>query len=483
MKKNTLFVVLSSLTDYEFKKLNEMVYSPYFNKSKKCTQLFELLKPFHPNYSEGEFTNESIFKHLFPDKKKITSSLNTTMSQLLFLAKELLIREKLNDRFLYKNHLLLERYLEKGLNKQFKTHYKEIQTLFSNTTKRDPFNHLEQFLIAHNYLTFQKGERGRNEASSISTLSIHLDSYYLIQKLRLNCAREILSDISNGENDEKDLISYQLSKENDHLIVYNKLNQSQFCQLYREMYHSMQNPEDETLFDNFLLLFLQTDPSKVKKSEYNEFFVHSINYCIDKIIEGKSEYMAKLFELYKLIVEFELIYQNGYLDLNRVKNIISCAAQNGELEWAESFLKAYGKEIHPDQYNSAYYFYLATIYFYKKEYNEAIQYLNRIESDLDKYYFLNRTTLLLRCYYEANESAAFLNTCKTFRANLRRNKKLTTREKRSYGTFARLAYFIHQLRDGFSKKTKIQLKEMVNDAKAISHKGWLLKKLDGLNGG
>lgn len=478
MKDNRLFIVLRSLDEHELIKLEEMVQSPYFNKDKKCLQLFQLLAPFHPNYEDERLTRDYLFFSMFPDKKKITSSLNTTMSKLQGLAEEHLIRQKLNDRFLYKSHLLLESFLEKGLSKQYQTHYKETMSRFSNQLRKDSLNFLEQYLLAKGYYLFNKSEKGRIQAVDASSLSSHLDAYYMIQKLSLACEKEIQMDISSMDSANKnELIELTIDRESDNLTVNKNIPVSHMSLLLRKMLVCMQNPADEEKFEEYYTLFLNTNVQEVDKYEYNDFFVHCINYCIDKIIEGKGDYRKKLFEIYKLTVEFGLIYENGYLYLNRVKNIISCAAQVGELEWAESFLEDYKGAIHPDQYNSAYHFYMATIYFYKQQYDDAITYLNLIESDLDKYYYLNRTTLLLRCYYEAKEAFAFNNNCKTFRANLRRSKKLTSKEKRIYGTFARLAFFIHQYRDGFSKKSKIQLEEMVGEAKFISHKGWLVEKL------
>jgi len=426
-------------------------------------------------------TREWIFFTLFPEKKKITSSLNTTMSKLLSFAEELLIREKLNDRFLYKKHLLLERFLEKGLHKQFLSQYKKTMLRFSNIKRRDSANHIEQFLIARNYYLFNKTISGRNQAITPSMISNHLDSYYLIQKLSLECEKEIQLDIS-AENDGslEELIEFTLVEHKEKLEVNTNFPQSNRSLLLKKMLVCIQNPQDEEAFEEYMTLFLNTNPTQVDSREYNEIFIHGINYCIDKIIEGKSAYRKKLFELYKLTVEFGLIYENGFLNLNRVKNIIGCAAQVGELEWASYFLEDYKSEIHPDQYNNAYHFYKATIYFYSGEYDEAITYLNKIETDIDKYYYLNRTTLLLRCYYEGKESIAFYNTCKTFRANIRRNKKLTIKEQRIYGTFVRFVYFVYQYKEGFSKKTKPQLVEMITTAKYISHKQWLLQKIEEL---
>lgn len=481
MKEIKLLLVLRNLDEHEFKKLGEMVHSPYFNKSEKCKRLYELVKPFYPHFKDEKITKEWLFFSLFPEKKKMTSTLNTLMSQLEDMAEEHLIYQELNDRFLYKKHLLMKCQLKKGLYRQYQSQYKETIKRFANIKKRDSTNFLEQFLIYSGHHKYLRTTGGRDKIKSPTSLSKYLDSYYWIQKLTLACEIEAHHDISSLKNSkENELIELSIHENKDVLRLNEKFPQDHLSQLFRKLLRSIQQPQDEKLFNEFLTLFINTDVKAVDKTEYDEFFVHSINYCIDRIIEGKGEYRNKLFELYKLTVDFELIYENGYLNLNRVKNIISCAVQVGELEWAKEFLENYKHEIHPDQYNSAYHFYMATIYFYSKQYDDAIQNLHRIQIDIDKYYFLNRSTLLLRCYYEGKAPVAFENTCKTFRANIKRNKKLTTKEKKSYDNFARIAYFIHQYRDGFSKKTKAKLKEMIDGVGYISHKGWLLGKWEGL---
>jgi len=475
-----LLYVLRSLDEYEFKKLGEMVYSPYFNKSEKCRELYEILKPFYPHFKDASLNRKSLFFQLYPEKKKFTSTLNTLMSKLKGLAEEHLVYQQLNDRFLYKKHLLLERHLRKGLHKQYQLEYKETITRFSNMKKRDSMNFLEQFLIKSEYYKFTRTNEGRDQLSNPQQLSQYLDTFFWIKKLNLAFEIETQHSISAAEQVNTDIL-IELNIEDKKLKLLNKgFPQTNLSKLYRSMLLCLHQPENEENFVEFLTLFLRTDPKAVDKFEYNEFFTLSINYCIDKIIQGKDHYRNKLFDLYKLIVDFDLIYDFGYLNLNRVKNIIGCAAQVGELDWADEFLEIYKADIHPDLYNSAYHFYKATISFYSNDYDDAIGYLNKIETDIDKYYVLNRTTLLLRCYYEAKEPFSFKNTCKTFRGNIKRNKKYTNVEQRSYDNFARIAYFLHQYRDGFSKKTKPKLLELINSAKQISHKQWLMEKWEEL---
>ncbi len=481
MKNIRLLLVMRSLDAHEFKKLEEMVHTPYFNSSEKCKELFNILKPFYPNFNDERLTKEWLFFSLFPEKEKMTSTLNTLMSKLEDLAEKHLVYQELDNRFLYKRHLLLKCQLQKGLHKHFQSNYKETKSRFANMKKRDSMHFLEQFLIETEHHKFLRTNVGRDNISNPKTLSQYIDSYYWIQKLNLACEIETYNDITSSKHsNENELIRLNIVENKDEIYINENFPKDHISLLFRNMLRCIQQPQNEEIFDEFLTLFLNTDSKAVDKNEYNEFFIHSINYCIDKIIDGKEAYRNKLFELYKLTVDFELIYANGYLNLNRVKNIISCAAQVGELGWAEEFLETYKSKIHPDQYNSAYHFYKAVIYFYTHKYDDAIGCLNNIETDIDKYYFLNRSTFLLRCYYEGKSPLAFENHCKTFRANIKRNKKLTTNEKRSYDNFARIAYFIHQYRDGFSKKTKPKLLETIEQAKKISHKQWLLEKLEEL---
>lgn len=475
-----LFSILRSLDDYEFQKFEEMVVSPYFNKDKRCVELLRLLKPFYPNFKDPILTKDYLFFSLFPDKKRVTSTINIVMTKLTGFAREHLVRQKLEERFLLKNHLILECYLDRGLRKQFQTHYNDIQSRYGNLSKKDAMNFLEEFLIAQDYYNFSKMEKGRNKHIDPSTVSNPLDTYFLIQKLQIECEKEVYKDINATFDLGKEVIELSLSENLEQLSINQSIPKSHINLLYIKMLNCIKNPINESVFDDFLDTLVNQGINDIKKEEYNQFLTHSINYCIDKILMGKMEYYHKLFIIYKSIVNFKLIYQNGFLNLNRVKNIISCAVQVGEIEWAREFLESQKDRIKPEHLNNAYNFYSALLHFYSEQYDEAIDFLNRIEYDIDKYYFLNRITFLLRCYYENNSDQAFSNLYSTFRSNLSRNKKLTTKEKQSFGTFTRLIYFVHQYRSGFSKKTKSQLTTMINEAQMITHKKWLLSKLDQL---
>jgi len=477
MSEIRLLTVLRSLDKYEFGKLGEIVESPFFNKNEKCRELYDLLKPFYPDFKDKRITREWLFEKLFPEKRKSISSLSTAMSKLQGLVDELIVYQEQNNRFLYKRHLLLNRHLKKGLFKLYQSQYKETMTRFSNIKKRDSMHFLEQYLLKTDYYKYNRTNKGRDKVFDPTTLSEDLDSYFWIQKLNIACEAQAYQAISSTEREKAyELIQLTIDGTHDHLTLNKDFKQNHLSVLFRKMLQSIHEPDNEDVFNDFFTFFLDTDTKAVDRNEYAECFVHSINYFLLKIKEGKGEYKKKLFDLYKLAVDFELIYDNGYLNLNRVKNIISCACQVGETDWADEFLEAYKGEIHPEQFNNAYHFYKAVICFYSIKYDNAVEFLSKIETDIDKYYFLSRMTFLLRCFYETKQSMAFENTCKTFRGNIKRNKKFTLVEQRSYDNFARIAYFLHQYRDGFSKKTTPKLLEMIEGVEYISHKQWLLEK-------
>ena len=125
MKKNRLLALLRNLDAREFKRLEEMVYSPFFNKDRKVTLLFELLKPFAPAFDSPQLTKQWLFEQLFDGRKKITSSLSIKMSKLQTLVKEYLTLNRLEERPYYKRHLLLDALLEKEQFDFFQSQYRE----------------------------------------------------------------------------------------------------------------------------------------------------------------------------------------------------------------------------------------------------------------------------------------------------------------------------------------------------------------------
>ena len=83
-------------------------------------------------------------------------------------------------------------------------------------------------------------------------------------------------------------------------------------------------------------------------------------------------------DLYKEALEFEGFYDAGFLSPTSFRNIVFFALRTKEFDWAESFVNTYGERLKEEQRENAKTFNLARIAFYKKEFNQVIQFFEHI---------------------------------------------------------------------------------------------------------
>ncbi len=112
-KKNRLISILKTLSPEEMIRLEEMIYSPYFNKDPKCIELWKVLKTYAPEFDSPNLYNQQLSEQLFPDKKKTASTLSAVMSKLLGLINEHFALEELSKRKYYKRYLTMKAHLKR----------------------------------------------------------------------------------------------------------------------------------------------------------------------------------------------------------------------------------------------------------------------------------------------------------------------------------------------------------------------------------
>ena len=73
---------MSSLSEAEFKKLGKFISSPYFNTNLKLTEMFELLKPYYPEFDSLEISKENFFRRLYGKDKYVEGTMFYLLSEL-----------------------------------------------------------------------------------------------------------------------------------------------------------------------------------------------------------------------------------------------------------------------------------------------------------------------------------------------------------------------------------------------------------------
>ena len=156
------------------------------------------------------------------------------------------------------------------------------------------------------------------------------------------------------------------------------------------------------------------------------------------------------------------------------RNIIGYALKNKQYEWTERFIKDYANYLKDSERDNAVNFNLARIYFYQKEYEDALLKLNQVDLE-DVHYTLIARSLIVILYYELKEFDAMLSSIDSFRVYLNRTKILS---KDRINRFKNYLKYMKKIAFLNSKDEKV-LSKLYEDIKLakVTNKALLLEKV------
>ena len=222
------------------------------------------------------------------------------------------------------------------------------------------------------------------------------------------------------------------------------------------------------------------------KSEAKQMYDYAQNYCIKKINSGNTNYSIELFNLYKLLLEKKVIFEGKYITPSSYKNIVSLGLRLKEFHWTKKFIEDYKEKIAFEFRNNAYIYNLASFYYSTEEYGKALKLIQKVEFT-DIFYHLGSKSMLLKIFYELDETEPFYSLVDTFIMYLKRNKLISDYQfevhhnliKFSKKTFD-LKLRLTQNKKSVNKKALEILKEKINSTPKITNLQWLNEKVEGL---
>lgn len=451
MQQSRLVKLIRELPLKDRDRLEQFVFSPYFNQHEKTQELLKLILA-GLEKSEKQLERTYVFKKLFPGEAFDEQKLHNVMSYL----------KKLYHRFLAYQFIEEQKYLEQlfTLEYTFETNQfdllKNRAKLLDKALKNDEYRDSNFYYTAfrlNNLLGYYEAQfKDRSKSSFFDKMLDNLDKFYIREKLVNSCHLTANMMMLNTKYEFRFL---------ETLLEHIKNNWDHYREdtsivMYYTILMTLREQENE---EHYLRLkqILAKEQDSLPAKEGRNLYTFAYNYCILRINGGYPEYQNELFQLYKQSLKNKngIMFDNGFLSEWDYKNITVLGCKLEEFEWTENFLQSFKDRIHPSRRENAYNFNLAFLYYNKKMYNEALYALLLVQFT-DVKYHLNTSFLLLRTYYALKDTEALLSLIETFRIYVMRNRKMTTDQKRGYTNFLRFAKKLVLLKHNastFSKKT------------------------------
>ena len=469
MFQNKSIVILKTFTPQEIRQFDEYLRSPFFNKSQVIVQVYDIIKGMYPAFDNQNLERTQLFKLLYGDETFDEQKLRYLMTDLTKHIEEYLCYKAIGDEQLFKFHLLLYTYRQKKLEKPFFSTLKIAEKVLEDQPRRDVSHAFYEYLIEEDKYRFASDKREHLQQSNLQKVVDNLDKYFILNKMRY-CA-----EIINNKNVVA--INYRLFlyEEIMNHLRNNPLDHVPAAKIYYNIILTLTEPENKQHYLNLLNL-LQNHQGLFSKDEVFDMYVYAKNYCIRKINHGDTEYIRELFELYKIILKNGIIFKEGYLSQFDYKNIVYLGLRVDEFEWVKNFIIKYSENLDPQFRNNAYTYNLAYYYFFQKNYDEVLTLLRSVEFT-DFYYHLDSKSLLLKTYYELEETEALFSLIEAFKVYIKRNTLIPPYQKTIYSNLIRFVTKLYK----WKLNPKNNLKELITEVentKQIADIIWLRKKIE-----
>ncbi|MBK6875328.1 MAG: hypothetical protein IPG99_02365 [Ignavibacteria bacterium] len=488
MKDTKLVDILKTLTTEELREFRKFVVSPY-HKKRDVEDLFNALRPFHPNFEEEKLTNEYIYNKLFPGKKfgdkKSDSLIKTLSSDLFALCKEFLIQLEFEKNENYRRYFLLQQLRKRKL---YSEHVKEAKPAKAYLEKEsgNDFELIQKFYLSSSMVEYHidAGEFAECYENVIEQ-SEYLSAAALIGMLRFSSQQEA-AEYGYNLKTRKNLTQAILSHLNvDALIDDLKANGSRYHAFIEINYIGHLINKSEMSKDLFYKMKkLLSDNHELLSERELYIFYSMLTAYGHKVFAGSAgkESENEVFELYSKMIELDAykFSSNDYFQVGLFRGMLITARASGKLEWMKMLIDEKLKELHPNYIDNMKSYAMGQYYYGMGLYEKALESLIVLKSD----YFLYKKdlkNLLFRIYYELGyieESYSMLENMKKYLSN---TDDLSDRIKKLSQNFVRFAGELLKARDRKDKMEVEFLKKSIRESDETESANWLVEKLNEIN--
>ena len=473
MLKNDLVTLLAGLSKDEIKKLGKFVNSPYFNTNSKASEMFDVLKPFYPEFDSEKLTKQFLYAELYGSGKFVEGTVNYLLSELQQLTEDFISIETTNKEIFDLSFL---KYLsDNSQEKLFHKNYDKIEKRISKSQ-----NKLYEFLLADllghqidsekRHLT--KRDHYRNEWLDPSKLLINffvdamLAELILLANYRntLNTSIEIplLNEIITFLERSPSYLNDSITSLNFHLIkilvYFDEKSYTSAKELIKKRhkdYHSSKCSEALNAFQIF---------------------------CSKKLLDGE-DYRKEEFEIAKLRLEVTPYSAKKNIGVDVFYKTFMLAISVSEFKWAEEFVKRYSKLIPEKFRNNAVHYSNARILYQKKQYDKALQELSKIGSFTFIHYKPAVKILQMMILFDTGHFMEAEDAANAFIQFLRQDKLIPEGHKKEYQKF--IKYYLLLVNAVSDKRNSkiIDASSKINALKGfLIGRKWFGEKLEALNG-
>ena len=464
MKKSKLFDICQSLDEKEWKRFLQFLQSPYFNTQERLVpfaqHLAELARKAWP---EEDIQRQKLWEACFPEEAYTYKGTAYLMSQLVQLLEQFIGLEQQQQHPYFAELLTLEGLAQRKLEKSFSYRLQRTKTAIEEDQRRD---------AAHIYNTYWLAQIEDDYFNLLNTRAVNpylavqdqaLNDYFVLSKLRLYCTMLNQKRVLGADHTTQwpPAPPTEYPTDNELISIYQ-------C-LYALLEEAQPNAERFATYQHLLTRVKNAVPAM----ESINLYYFAINYCLQAINQGQQQYAEQLLAIYESGLESGDLLINNELSPWIYKNIIKLGLGLKRFSWVEHIIRRYTDHLPTRDRQDAFYFNLADLYYHQKKYDLAQEHLNKLEFS-DVFYRHGAKIMLLKIFFEKNETEAFLSLAHSYKLLLIREGNLAEDLKVSYRNFVRITSKLYRTQDA-GKLADLQTE--LRQTKRLNARRWLLHQL------
>lgn len=339
MHDSRLITILRHIDKKEYRKINDLVRSPYFNKNKDVEQLFKYLRKLAPEFKPEKLIKEDVFKKAFPDKKTTPARQNKLMFTLCKLIETHLAIDYVDRQPQFRAKFLFEQYTTMGIGDYAVKILNDAAHFFRNQPESiEKYALINHYNITINHLkSFSYAEE---DIHIVQTSISNIDKLYMLQKMQYEITLITLKEKYNIEIEQSGI--------NDLLKMYgDKQHNSPLLDIFVAIVQAFKSPLSLTAYHRLKRdVLVNIDSFQPLEQNYCfRWLATFFTYVTRAIKSNRDELNREYLDLYKKG------FQEKYLLYTKISatvflNPFMVAGIVGDIEWCEHMMDNYLDCLH-----------------------------------------------------------------------------------------------------------------------------------------
>lgn len=491
-----LFAILNR---EELKAFEKFLHSPFFGPREQSRQFFAYLKStqsrWRPLYEEFQshkgkrkqreletqlrkyLGKKEMAAQLFPDEPYNDGRMRRVISE----CKKLLIRylgeaapKTDNPKNPYARQFredldVLRFYLQRGEFDLFQDQIKAMRKL-EGTDFKDHQYYYRAFQLEEKANDFQI--RTGAKTDTYGKQLDHLDTYFILYKLRMFCAMHTRSTAMGVT------YKYGMLAEITAYVERENFLGEPLIQIYY-LILQMERGKGAQMDYQTILDLLATQLDRISHDEARQIYLFVYNFLEREHRKPGVNFARESFLLIKRVVDEGVIYSEGLIAVGYFNAAVRVACRAGEVKWAEEFIWANEERIAGGNRKEVFDFALLTVLFFQKEYTVILRQLDQLQFN-DSNYQIRLRVLKMKTLYEQHSpeidsSEDFFKLVEAFRRFLKNKTDLRPAAAIHYGNFLNFAEKLGKAAfDGKELPTDFEHQVIQEET---AEEEWLLEKI------